>query len=169
MKFLKNRDGSVALEAALVMPLLAMLLLATIEFGQAFTVKRRVALVASTASDLVARASCLTQSNLQDIATIGNTILPSAKTTTLGLRLTSLNANGTVNWSYATGTLSPAKSGSAFNLPSGIAGQSKPMVVAETSYAFTPTVSQFLNPITFSYVSYNFPRFAATVPLKTSC
>ncbi len=170
MTLAKDRKGSVLIEAALVMPIMVVLLLATLEFGQAFTAKRRAGQVASTAAELVARTACVTQSDLQDVSAIGGTILKPYTSAPLGLRITSVTAQGTVQWSFGSGTLAPAKTGAAFKLPSSLAGQSKPLVVAEASYAFTPTIGKFLvNGITFSTVSYNYSRLAGAVPLKASC
>ena len=170
MKLASDRKGSVLIEAALVMPIMAMILLATLEFGQAFTAKRRTGEVASTVADLVARTACVTQSDLQDVSAIGGTILRPYASGPLGLRITSVTAQATVQWSFGSGTLAPARTGAAFPLPASLAGQSKPFIVAEATYGFTPTIGQFLvSGVTFSTVSYNYSRLAGAVPLKASC
>jgi Flp pilus assembly protein TadG len=170
MKLASDRKGSVLIEAALVMPVIAMLLLATLEFGQAFTAKRRTGQVASTAADLVARTACVTPSDLQDVSAIGGTILKPYKAAPLGLRITSVTAQATVQWSYGSGTLAAAQNGAAFPLPASFAGQNKPLIVAEATYGFTPTIGKFLvSGVTFSTVSYNYSRLAGAVPLKTAC
>ncbi len=170
MKFVNDNKGSVLIEAALVMPVIVMLLLATVEFGQAFTAKRKMGQVASTAADLVARAGCVTQSELQDISAIGKTILEPYPSALLGLRITSVSGKSTVQWSFASGTLSPAPTGTAFVLPKSLAGQGKPIIVAETNYKFTPTIGKFLiGGVTFSKASYNFSRLAGAVVLQASC
>jgi Flp pilus assembly protein TadG len=166
----KDKKGSVAIEAAMVMPLMVMLLLATIEFGQGFTAKRRVDQVASTVSELVARAACVTPAELQDVSAIGGTILGPYASAPRGLRITSVTAQGAVQWSYGSGTLAPAQTGAAYGLPASLAGQNKPLIVAETSYAFTPTLGKFLvNGLTFSAASYHYSRLSGAVPLKASC
>lgn len=170
MKLINDRRGSVLIEAALVMPIMAILLLATLEFGQAFTAKRRTGQVASMAAELVARTPCVTQSDLQDVSAIGGTILKPYASAPLGLRITSVTAQSTVLWSFGSGTLTPAKTGAAFQLPTSLAGQNKPLIVAEAAYAFTPTLGHFLVSATnFSTVSYHYSRLAGPVPLKTSC
>ena len=170
MKFAKDEQGSVLIEAALVMPLMALLLLATIEFGQAFTAKRRMSQVASTAADLVARAACVTQSDLQDISAIGGTILKPYASAPLGLRITSVTKEATVQWSFGSGTFTPAQNGDAFQVPAGLAGQNKPLIIAEATYTFTPTIGQLLvGGVTFSTTSYNYSRLAGAVPLQASC
>jgi Flp pilus assembly protein TadG len=170
MNLAKDRRGSVLIEAALVMPIMVLLLLATLEFGQAFTAKRRTGQVASTAAELIARAPCVTQSDLQDVSAIGSTILKPYAAAPLGLRITSVTGQSTVLWSFGSGTLAAARTGVAFALPASLAGQSKPLIVAEATYAFTPSIGQFLvSGTTFSTTSYNYPRLAGAVPLKGSC
>lgn len=170
MKLAKDRKGSVLIEAALVMPIMAMILLATLEFGQAFTAKRRTGQVAGMAADLIARAACVTQSDLEDVSAIGGTILRPYASAPLGIRITSVTGQATVQWSFGSGTLAPAQTGAAFQLPTSLAGQSKPLIVAEATYAFTPTIGQFLvSGVTFSTASYNYSRLAGPVVLKTSC
>jgi Flp pilus assembly protein TadG len=170
MKLAKDRKGSVLIEAALVMPVMAMLLLATIEFGQAFTAKRKAGQIASTAAELVARTACVTQSDLQDVSAIGGTILGPYASAPVGLRITSVTGQATVQWSFGSGTLAPSRAGAAFPLPANMAGQGKPLIVAEATYAFTPTIGQFLvSGVTFSTVSYHYSRLAGAVPLKASC
>jgi Flp pilus assembly protein TadG len=170
MNLANDRRGSVLIEAALVIPIMAMLLLATLEFGQAFTAKRRTGQVASMAADLIARAPCVTQSDLQDISAIGGTILRPYASAPLGLRITSVTGQATVQWSFGSGTLTPAQAGAAFQIPASLAGQNKPLIVAEATYAFAPTVGHFLvSGMTFSTASYNYSRLAAAVPLKATC
>lgn len=170
MKLINDRKGSVLIEAAMVMPLMVMLLLATIEFGQAFTAKRKAGQVASVASDLVARAVCITPADLQDVSAIGGTILRPYAPASLGLRITSVSGLGTVEWSFGSGTLTPAQTGASFSLPESMAGQNKPLIIAEASYAFSPTIGRFLvGAVNFSTTSYNYSRFAGAVPLKASC
>jgi Flp pilus assembly protein TadG len=168
--FLHSRRGSILLEAAFVMPILVLILFSMAEFGQAFMIKRRNAQVASTAADLVAQLSCVTTADLQDISNIGSTILQPYSATPLTLRISSViqNANNaTVQWSYGSGPLSV---GSTFSLPAGLISQSQTIIVAQTSYAFTPSVGTFLTGgVTFSASAYNYPRVVSAIPLSASC
>ncbi len=173
--FLRNRRGSILIEAAIAFPVLVVILLGMVEFGQALTVKRRNAQVASTAADLVAQVSCVTTSNLQDIAYIGATILApySHSSSIAGLRITSVmqNANNaTVQWSYGSGTLTAASQGDTYSLPSGLASLNRAIIIAEASYNFTPAVGQFLTSgVTFSAKAYNQPRLTSSVTLQGWC
>ncbi len=174
-KFLRSRRGSILIEAAIAFPVLIVILLGMVEFGVAYTVKRRNAQVASTAADLVAQVSSITTSQLQSIETIGATILApySYSHTIAGLRVTVVmqnTNNATVQWSCATGTLSATSQGSTYSLPSGLVSQSQAVVIAEASYSFTPVIGQFLTGVvTFSAKAYNKPRLTSSVTLQGSC
>jgi Flp pilus assembly protein TadG len=174
-KFLKNRRGSILIEAAIAFPVLIIILLGMVEFGQAFTVKRRNAQVASTAADLVAQVSCVTTGDLQDVSKVASAILApiSYSAAIAGLRITSVmqNANNaTVQWSYALGTLGAAGQGGTYALPAGLASQDQAVVIAEASYSFTPAIGTFLtSAITFSAKAYNKPRLTSSVALQPSC
>jgi Flp pilus assembly protein TadG len=174
-RFLEDRRGSILIETAVVIPLLVVILFSLAEFGEAFTIKRRNAQVASTAADLVAQVSCVMTSDLQDIANIAATILKpySSSASIAGLRITSVvqNANSaTVQWSHATGTLTAAQTGASFSLPPSLVSQSQTVIVGEASYNFVPPVGNFLTGgVTFSAQAFNKPRLSNTVALQTSC
>ena len=174
-KFLKNRRGSILIEAAIAFPVLIVLLLGMVEFGQAYTLKRRNAQVASTAADLVAQVSCVTAAGLQDVSKIAAAIVApySYSASIAGLRITSImqNAsNATVQSSYALGTMGAASQGGAYALPAGLASQNQAVIVVEASYNFTPAIGNFLtSAVTFTAKAYNKPRLSTFVALQPSC
>ena len=161
--FLQSRRGSILIEAAIAFPVLIVILLGMVEFGVAFTVKRRNAQIASTVADLVAQVSSISTSDLQSMETISATILaPYPYSAAIaGLRITDVTLNAynatVVRWSYATGTLS-ANSG-PYSPPSGLVSQGQDVIIAEANYNFTPVIGEFLTGvITFSAQAYNKPR-----------
>ncbi len=172
--FFRNQRGSILLEAAVSMPILVAILLSMVEFGEAFVLKRRNAQVATTAADLVAQVSCVTTASLQDIGDIGGIILqPNSYTATIaGLRITSVIQNAsdaTVQWSYGWGALTAASDGATYTLPSGLLNTNQTIIVAQTSYTYTPTVGSYLTGgVTFSALAYNYPRMATAVTLNPS-
>ena len=172
-KILRSRRGSILIEAAIAFPVLIVILFGMVEFGVAYTVKRRNAQVASTAADLVAQVSSISTLDLQSIQTVGATILaPFSYSPTIGgLRITVVtqNANNaTVLWSCAKGNLGAASG--TYSLPSGLASEGQAVVIAEASYNFTPAIGQFLTGVVaFSAKAYNKPRLTASVALQGAC
>ena len=103
----RDQSGNILVEAALVFPILIMLFVGVSEFSEAFTAKRRLAIAATTAADLVARATSVTSGDLSGIkAMVDETIKP-FPTASLGLVITSVVADKdnvtTVAWSDAQG------------------------------------------------------------------
>ena len=169
--FLRNRRGSILIEAAIAFPVLVVILLGMVEFGVAYTVKRRNAQVASTVADLVAQVSSITTSNLQDIANIGATILApypySALSPAFGSPASCRTPITRPCIGAAPRAISAPPAGGTYSLPAGLVSQSQAIVIAEANYNFTPVIGEFLTGvITFSAQAYNKPRGASSVTLQ---
>jgi Flp pilus assembly protein TadG len=171
--FLSGTRGSVLLEAALAFPVLITVLLGMVEFGEAYTVSRKNAQVAASIADLVSQQIKVTTSQLNDMANIQATILQPYSATPAGLRVSSVilqNGNATSNagvqWSVGWGNLSALTTAQGnqtnLTLPSGLTSQGSTIIVAESSYTFTPTIGSYLTSgVTFDSVAYYMPRITA--------
>ncbi len=171
--FLTDARGAVLLEAAIAFPVLIAVLLGMVEFGEAYTISRKNAQVASSISDLVSQQLKVTTAQLNDMANIQATILQPYSATPAGLRVSSIilqngNAasNAGVQWSVAWGNLSALTKAQGtqtnFTLPSGLVAQGSTVIVAESSYTFTPTIGSYLTSgVTFDSVAYYMPRVTA--------
>ncbi len=165
--------GTIAIEAAIILPLLVMILLGMVEFSQALTVKRRVQSVASTTADLVAQSETVTTAQLNDIASIGSQLMLPFSSTGIALTITSVaedsNNNITVQWSCSWATLSSSAncsaSGAAYKgLPSGLLSAGQSVIIGQTSYPYRPAIGEFLTRgLTFSSSSYFRPRLVSSV------
>jgi Flp pilus assembly protein TadG len=168
-EFAGAEKGLSLLEFALIFPLMIMLFLGLVEFGEAFAVSRKLTNAASSVSDLVSQVPEITTSDLDDIARVAEAIIEPYRTANLGLVVTSVQAdaqgNLTVGWSYAHGAGATGRTqGAAMNLPAGLVEPGSSIIVAETAYQFTPTVGFFLTgTIPLSGVAYFRPRVAAAV------
>ncbi len=163
--FLSSRRGSILIEAAIAFPVLIAILLGMAEFGEAYTARRKNEQVANTVADLVSQVSSITTAQLTDIANIRTTILQPYSATPSGLRISSVvqNAsNATVQWSFAIGNLTATKTGATYSLPTGLITQTQTIIVAESTYTFTPTVGSYLaGGVTFDAVAYYTPRLGS--------
>ena len=141
--------GAVLIEAALAFPLLVVLLLGLVEFSEALAVNRKLSNAAATVSDLVSQVRQVSTSELDDITHVADTLLAPYNATRLGLVITSVRADkdnrATVAWSYAHGAGATARApGSALTLPPGLTEAHGSVILAETSYQFTPTIGLYL-------------------------
>ncbi len=172
-RFRSAKGGSVLIEAAIILPVLAVIFIGMIEFSQAFTAKRRVQKVASATADLVAQSATVTTANLNDIASIGAQLMLPLSSTGLALTITSVaedtKSNITVQWSCSWSSLSSSAnctaSGAAYKgLPAGLLSPGQSVIIGQTSYNFTPTIGQFLTGgLTFTSASYYRPRLTTSV------
>ena len=105
-----DERGSVAIESAIIFPVLVLIFLGMVEMSQAFTVKRRVQNVANSTADLVAQSQTVTTSDLNDIASIGAQLMLPFSSTGLTLTITSVAEDTqnkvTVQWSCSWSSLS---------------------------------------------------------------
>jgi Flp pilus assembly protein TadG len=161
--------GSMLIEFALVFPILVVMFLGLVEFGEAFAVNRKLTNAANTVSDLVAQVATITASDLNDIARVAEEIVkPYAATpmrTVVSSVATDQDGNVKVVWSYAHGNGAAAReTGKAFNLPSGLIEPNSSIIVAETFYQFSPSVGMFLTgPIQLSGEAFFRPRLSSAV------
>ena len=165
--------GTIAIEAAIILPLLVLIFLGMVEFSQALTVKRRVQSVASTTADLVAQSETVTTAQLNDIASIGSQLMLPFSSTGIALTITSVAEDSqnhiTVQWSCSWATLSSSAncsaSGAAYTgLPSGLLSAGQSLIIGKTSYPYTPAIGEFLTGgLTFSSSSYFRPRLVSSV------
>lgn len=170
---LAGRGGSVAIEAAIIIPILFMMFFGMVEMGQAFTAKRRVQGVASATADLVAQSSSVSTADLVDIASIASQLMLPYSSTRLALKITSVaedaSSNITAQWSCAWSSVVSAPTctttaATYTGLPSGLLSAGQSVIVGQATYAFTPTIVDFLTSgVTFSSTAYFRPRLASSV------
>jgi len=170
-----NRDGIAAVEFALLLPIMFMLLIGTVEFSQALTVDRRVTQIASSSADLVARQKHITTVEVDGVMQIIDHLIrpfdPSL------LKVTVLNViagiddadSTTVCWSYQhNGGASAYSDGQSYVLPEGFLEPGNSVIVAEVVYEYQPMIFQYfltagmplrgtfyLKPRQSSFVEYN--------------
>jgi Flp pilus assembly protein TadG len=170
--FWRDRRGVSTVEFALTLPVLLLIFLAMIEFGEVFTVDRRLTIVANSAADLVARTKTVSDSDLSDIANAVDEIVRPYPTATLGLVVSSIetdeNNTPSVAWSWASGATART-SGEAFTLPDArLTEPNTSIILAEVSYQFSPSVGLFLTDGTteLEAAAYYRPRLADAVEKK---
>jgi Flp pilus assembly protein TadG len=168
----RDQSGNILVEAALVFPVLVMLLFGVSEFSEAFTASRRIAGAANTAADLVARMPSLTSDDLSGVkAMVDETIKP-FPSGSLGLVITSVVADednaATVAWSEALGTGATAYgTGAAIGVPAGLLFPKGSLVLAEIRYQFqSPLSSLFIGSLPLQAKAYQVPRYSTQVVKK---
>jgi Flp pilus assembly protein TadG len=162
-------EGASLIEFTLVFPIMIMLFAGVVEFSEAFAVNRKLANAAATVSDLISQRPKVSTGDLADVATVADALLAPYSAANLGVVISSVEADQKgatkVGWSYARGVgVSARGQGSAFSTPAGLTEPGSSIIVAETSYRFTPTIGMYLTgTITLTGEAYFRPRVSRVV------
>jgi Flp pilus assembly protein TadG len=172
-RLLKDIRGVSAVEFALIAPVMIMLYLGLAEMTMGLMANRRVSHVASAVGDLVAQFPSTSTSDIDDIFEVGEAVMSPFPAGTLSIRLTSVKAdvNGTpkVVWSRVHGTaLSALAANATVTLPENLIAANESVIMADTRYTYTSTVTQALpDSMVFSDTYYLRPRRSDAVTCST--
>jgi Flp pilus assembly protein TadG len=167
-KLRSDRQGISAIEFALILPLILVLLAGTFDIGQALMVDRRMDQISGTAADLTSQQSSWTTSKLDAIITGTASIIEPFGTTNLTIVVAAISIdssnNQTVAWSRAYKTTAwTAGATSPVTISSTVTTSGVQMIVARTTYTLQTPFASFLKPITGS-LSYSFTRTTMSRP-----
>ncbi len=96
-----DRRGLSAIEFALILPIILVLMAAAEDFGQALMVERKMSQIAATASDMAAQQATWTTKNLDAILSGTGTIIQPFPNGTLTIVVSALNVDSLLNTSVA--------------------------------------------------------------------
>ncbi len=166
---LVREEGAALIEFALVLPILLILFLGMVEFGEAFSVSRKIDTVAATTADFVSQLDTLTNTDYDDIVLVANELIKPYSNAPMSLVITSVvadeNNNTTVAWSCATGGATARSVDSPVSLGAGLTEAGSSLILVEAAYKFTPTVGLYLLGTHDLKASAFFrPRLRVTVP-----
>ncbi len=167
----RSEQGVTMIEFGLVFPVMLLVFIGMVEFGEAFSIDRKISNAASTVADLVSQESTITTADLQDIANVAAELVKPYRAAPLSLRIYSVVAGdepddakrtAKVAWTFPD-NIQPGV-GSIYPLPNGrITEANSSLIVTETSYAFAPSVGYFIGNITLNGVAYFRPRLTRVV------
>ncbi len=174
-RFLARENGTALIEFALVFPILVVLFLGLVEFGEAFSVSRKVDSVAATTADLVSQVETLTSADYSDIVLVANELIKPYSNAPMSLVISSVVADDanerTVAWSCATGGGTARTVDSVVkDLAAGLTEPGSSLILVEASYQFTPVVGLYLLG-THDLKSSAFfrPRLTSSIPNDGAC
>lgn len=176
-----NTDGVAAIEFAMILPIMFMLLIGCIEYSQAITVDRRVTQAASATADLISRAPSEGVSAAQvdrDLRIVGQLMSP-YDASALTVNIISIKAlpvpgapgaiNYVVDWSRDNRGGTPYQRGvpAPFGIPAGLLVVGESAIVGHAIYNYTPLVFSYFIEQAFNLEErfYLKPRNAACVHL----
>jgi Flp pilus assembly protein TadG len=140
--------------------------------GDALTIDRKVAHVASTLSDLVTQSKSVTSSDMTSIFGAAGLIISPYSSSTLKMKVTGVSVdkkgNATVAWSKASNDKA-LKTGDPITVPAAIASPSTFVVVSEVHYPYQPSIGYVMTgSFDLSSTFYLRPRASDKICLDAS-
>jgi len=184
--FLTDPKGLAAVELAMILPLMLMLMSLVVFGGQAYTVQRKVTLAATTVANIFAQAnnnnaSTITAAELNQILAYPNLILYPYNGSTAAVEVSQLlvtvqngTATGTVQVSCANANGTPRPVGQQISVDSSIASafatsSNNYVVLGEVQYPFQPTGLYFSVGATTLHDSIiMIPRVASPITVQST-
>jgi Flp pilus assembly pilin Flp len=154
--FLRDASGSVAIEFAFILPLLALMLLGTVEISRAVNINRHFTAATNTLGDLIAQEQFLgtsksnAQANLDGMMRSIEHLMQPYDSRTLKMSVFMVRASHTdpddtrVEWSYSFNGGKERADCSFYPISKDLIGKGGFVVVVESSYDFTPLFADFV-------------------------
>lgn len=161
-KFTADRSGVAAVEFALILPFLLVLLIGMAETTSALNQDRKVSQIASSVADLVAQSESISTSEAADIMLAASAIMSPYESSRLSVTIASVsfdgNGNAEVDWSVDEDGGTPWAAGSEppIEIPDTVAKAGTSIVVGQSSYTYIPMFADLAQNL--------FPR-AASIPM----
>jgi Flp pilus assembly protein TadG len=168
-----NNSGVAAIEFAMIIPLMAMMLVGTNEFSAGVAVDRKVTLMARTLSDLTSQNTSVTDTQFTNFFNASKAIMTPYASTPVEGTITELYVNPStlkaqVQWSKGAHAHSP---GDIIDIPDALKISDTYLILSEVKYKYVPSIAWFINKIdgiTLSDISYTRPRQGLCVMYNTS-
>ncbi len=174
-RFRRDTRGVSAMEFALLLPVMLLMVAGTVDISEGLTVHRKVRQISSIVADLVAQNNQLSQNQVETILAGAAKILEPYNTSNLSIVVSVLDVKNKkkqqVAWSVAHNGTALAKK-TAIDVPDDIVTKGIQLVRAEVSYSFTTMFSSYLASLTgrngyaMGDVMYQRPRVSDTIELK---
>lgn len=175
-EFRRNSHGVAAVEFALVLPFLLLLLLGVAELTSALNQSRKVSQSARTVGDLVAQAESLTEENVTDILEAADQIMVPYTDVPLTVVVSSVSfdddGNPEVDWSRSnnSGDAWTAGQEPPQEIPEEIRFANTSIIVGYAESVYTPSISgltstllPFLDSVPLSDIYYLRPRLTTQI------
>ncbi len=163
-RFAASTRGVAAIEFAMILPVLVLILLASFDGGRAIAIYLKVRAATFSLASITNQYATIGNSDATSILSAPGKVLAPYSSTPLTAKISQVTVDGsgnaTINWSDALNGTARAV-GSSITIPTGVAtaGNCTCLILSEVSYAFTPIFGYFPGgTITLSDNLYVTPR-----------
>jgi len=153
-RMLRDITGVAAVEFAMVVPIMVVMMLGCVETSDALTVSSRMINISGAVADMVGRCNDVSASDITDIMKISKSLLgkynaqPPQNPLTMQVIALQANAQGvvTVAWSADNNGGQPFAAGAPYpNLPFGLINTNGFLVVANASYQYKSPIGHYIH------------------------
>jgi Flp pilus assembly protein TadG len=168
-----NTSGLAAVEFAMIIPIMAMMLVGTNEFAAGVAVDRKVTIMARTLSDLTSQNTSVTDTQLTNFFNASTAIMTPYPSIPIESTISELYINPStlkarVQWSKGAHAHSV---GDIIDIPEALKVGGTYLIYSEVKYKYVPSVAWFINKvdgIMLSDISYTRPRQGLCVTYITT-
>jgi Flp pilus assembly protein TadG len=143
--YIKDTSGIAATEAALIFPILLIVLLGVFDLGNGILAAQKTVRASQVTADLVTRSRTISQNELDEAMDAGELALAPFGVASFGVDVASVrfdeDANGEVVWQE---TRNMSTNGNVLTDVESLAEANNGVVVVTTEYTFTPVFSGFV-------------------------
>ena len=166
-RFLRHRGGTIAVEFALLLPVMLVILFGSVEVTRLVRTSIRLNNVAQTIADLIAQQDRVTGASMANVCAGGQMVMTPFPTAPLGAAVVSVtNAGGVpgVDWQdVSCGAGAPIANAVTLAAPYAPAVRDS-VIVVQASYLYTPILSTVLSgAFSMHRTAYARPRHGASV------
>jgi Flp pilus assembly protein TadG len=148
IRLIRATRAMAAVEFALLAPVLATLLMGTIELCNALECRQKVSSETSSIADLVAQASSVSAADLSNIFNAGNSILypfaPGNVTVVVSSIVNQPNGQNLVAWSVPYNGGTALQQNTQVAVPTGVIASGGSAIFVQVSYNYTSPIGQFI-------------------------
>jgi Flp pilus assembly protein TadG len=180
--FRRDQAGVSALEFAFVLPLMLTIYIGSFELSHGLSAKTKVSQTARTVTDLVARSTTITSSQMSDIFGATTTVMSpfTINNSMFILVVSTINidsrGNTTIGQSCASDGNTYYTPGQTVSVPSALIVPSTQLIWGTATFTYSPFLVRggapfytMLGPVALSDQMYMAPRMTSSVSLPTPC
>lgn len=170
-RFARSRAGVSALEFALALPVLLVMLLGGYGYGQVLAVNRRLTITTRALVDLTTHYATLTSTQVSTIMAASTQVMVPYSASTLSVTISEYYVGplgiASVVWSRANANATALTAGSIVVLPSGVGQINSYVVCAKVAYTYTLPFSVPRVSVPLTDQLYMSPRRSSSIPLSS--
>lgn len=168
-RFGKATGGLAALEFAILVPMMVLLLFGSVDVIDMLNANRRAQNVAASLSDVIARDTEVSTQEVNGLWTAAEVLLFPSNPGDMQMRISSISIESAttarVVWSEGHGGMAPRTNNSTITLPAAMMQSGTSVILTETVFTYTSPLGLVLSaPITMRHNAYRRSRLIDPIP-----